>query len=84
MKRLIDIDDTKLAFIEKADLTESEIEGIIDEIPTAYDVDKVVEQLMELLHKNKYFDNEYEEGYAIGFENACVAAIRIVKKGGFE
>lgn len=46
--RLCDIIDIKSAFIEKTDLSEEEIQTIIDDIPTAYDIDKVVEQLEEL------------------------------------
>lgn len=46
--RLCDIIDIKSAFMEKTDLSEEEIQTIIDDIPTAYDIDKVVEQLEEL------------------------------------
>lgn len=46
--RLCDIIDIKSAFMEKTDLSEEEIQTIIDDIPTAYGIDKVVEQLEEL------------------------------------
>ena len=46
--RSCDIIDIKSAFMEKTDLSEEEIQTIIDDIPTAYDIDKVVEQLEEL------------------------------------
>ena len=46
--RLCDIIDIKSAFMEKTDLSEEEIQTIIDDIQTAYDIDKVVEQLEEL------------------------------------
>lgn len=46
--RLCDIIDIKSAFMEKTDLSEEEIQTIIDDIPTAYDIDKVVDQLEEL------------------------------------
>lgn len=46
--RLCDIIDIKSAFMEKTDLSEEEIQTIIDDIPTAYDIDKVIEQLEEL------------------------------------
>ena len=46
--RLCDIIDIKSAFMENTDLSEEEIQTIIDDIPTAYDIDKVVEQLEEL------------------------------------
>ena len=45
--RLCDIIDIKSAFMEKTDLSEEEIQTIIDDIPTAFDGDKVVEQLNE-------------------------------------
>lgn len=45
--RLCDIVDIKSAFMEKTDLSEEEIQTIIDDIPTAFDGDKVVEQLEE-------------------------------------
>ena len=51
--RLCDIIDIKSAFMEKTDLSEEEIQTIIDDIPTAYDIDKVVEQLEEL---NRFFN----------------------------
>lgn len=46
--RLCDIIDIKSAFMEKTDLSEEEIQTIIDDIPTAYDIVKVVEQLEQL------------------------------------
>ena len=45
--RLCDIVDIKSAFMEKTDLSEEEIQTIIDDIPTAFDGDKVIEQLEE-------------------------------------
>ena len=45
--RLCDIVDIKAAFMEKIDLSEEEIQTIIDDIPTAFDGDKVIEQLEE-------------------------------------
>lgn len=45
--RLCDIIDIKVAFMEKTDLSEEEIQTIIDDIPTAFDGDKVIEQLEE-------------------------------------
>lgn len=54
----------------------------IDEQPTAYDVDKVVEQLEQKMKrardKEQENTSEYFEGEADGFE----FAIEIVKKGG--
>lgn len=45
--RLCDIIDIKSAFMKKTDLSEEEIQTIIDDIPTAFDGDKVIEQLEE-------------------------------------
>ena len=45
--RLCDIVNIKSAFMEKTDLSEEEIQTIIDDIPTAFDGDKVIEQLEE-------------------------------------
>ena len=45
--RLCDVIDIKSAFMEKTDLSEEEIQIIIDDIPTAFDGDKVIEQLEE-------------------------------------
>ena len=45
--RLCDIIDIKSAFMEKTDLSEEEIQTIIDDIPTAFDGDKVIKQLRE-------------------------------------
>lgn len=45
--RLCDIIDIKSTFMEKTDLSEEEIQIIIDDIPTAFDGDKVIEQLEE-------------------------------------
>ena len=45
--KLYDIVDIKSAFIKKTDLSEKEIQTIIDNIPIAFDRDKVIEQLEE-------------------------------------
>ena len=80
MSRLIDADALiedirKRSYIDKA-LCEI-FETIIDEQPTAYDVDKVVEQLEERsAWHQKYGDTD---GYTfVGYEGA----IEIVKAGG--
>jgi len=63
------------------------IENLIDEIrdgiPTAYDVDKVVERL-ELLSENEEYDdlNTYEEKAV--YNTAYLKAIEIVKAGGID
>lgn len=52
--RLCDIIDIKTAFMEKTDLSEEEIQTIIDDIPTAFNKDKVIEQFGE--YKNDVID----------------------------
>lgn len=61
----------------------------IDEQPTAYDVDKVVEQLNNLKRYSNPYDSYYEEASyrATEFENSVVNrliddVIKIVKAGG--
>lgn len=51
--RLCNIVDIKFAFMEKTDLSEEEIQTIIDDIPTAFDGDKVIEQFCETLGQTK-------------------------------
>ena len=68
------------------------LEQAIEEQPTAYDVDKVVEQLEQ--QKNQYFrrSDEIKNRFGENFENhrlfskACSYdnAIQIVKSGGIE
>lgn len=60
--RLIDIKDVKHGFMEKSDLDEETIQNIIDELPTAYDVDKVNDQLEE---KSTCFECNDGEGYTM-------------------
>lgn len=45
--RLCDIKDIKNCFMRKTDLSECEIQSIIDEIPTAFDIDGIIEKLEE-------------------------------------
>lgn len=73
--RLIDADFFKSQF--KSDtVTGNTMHNIIDEQPTAYDVDKVVEQL----EKAKYEDELYPCNLAVEIEEAK----SIVKSGGIE
>ena len=59
---------------------------IVDEQPTAFDVDKVVEQLEKLADEAN--DKILEAGglqlYYDGYENAMRTAVEIVKGGGVE
>ena len=52
----------------------SNLEQAIDEQPTAYDVDKVVEQLEEYVKESSNVD----------YNRAMIEAIEIVKSGGIE
>lgn len=81
--RLIDAD----AFIEyvnrRYDLCSDELRMMVDEQPTAYDIEKVVEQLedMKLVRVEQcYGDYEIE----VMTNNNFVDAIDIVKRGGVE
>ena len=61
----------------------AEMREWFDEIPTAYDIDKVVEQLEEASHWTEpHYD---EDGYSCDDEYEVITfdtAIEIVKKGG--
>lgn len=73
--RLIDIDKFKdqdiLERLRTAEF-DDEIEEVIKEIPTAYDVDKVIEKIRE------YADNVAE----LGGNFLSEVVIKIIKKGG--
>lgn len=83
MSRLIDADKLKHV-IHCAYSDDLEILEKIDEQPTAFDVDKVVEQLetkkTRATELKKKYISEYFKGKADGFE----FAIKIVKEGGVE
>lgn len=75
--KLCDIVDIKSAFMKKTNLSEEEIQTIIDDIPTAFDGDKVVAEL----EKAKTINVD------VGFGTIYKAirkdvAIEIVKAGG--
>lgn len=83
--RLIDADKLKHV-IHCAYSDDLEILEKIDEKPTAFDVDKVVEQLEKLA--NEANDKILEAGglqlYYDGYEDAMRTAVEIVKGGGVE
>ena len=83
MSRLIDADKLKHV-IHCAYSDDLEILEKIDEQPTVFDVDKVVEQLetkkTRATELKKKYISEYFKGKADGFE----FAIKIVKEGGVE
>lgn len=80
--RLCDIVDIKSTFMEKTDLSEEEIQTIIDEIPTAFDGDKVIEQLEEY---GTCTDKCFNKSYCSLCKDDVIDrddAIDIVKSGG--
>lgn len=85
MSRLIDADKLKHV-VHCAYSDDLEILEKIDEQPTAFDVDKVVEQLEKLA--NEANDKILEAGglqlYYDGYEDAMRTAVEIVKGGGVE
>ena len=83
--RLCDIIDIKSAFMEKTDLSEELIQTIIDDIPTAFDGDKVVEQLKELKKYNLDLADRMLDLQSHGLNRHFICledAIEIVKAGG--
>lgn len=86
MSRLIDADKL-INSLGSSDI-DIEITGLIDEQPTIYDVDEVVEQLKQL--KMKYFltiANTGDKKLDIDYENvgnALDRVIEIVRGGGVE
>lgn len=57
-----------------------DFENMVDDMPTAFDTEKVVEQLEEKQYAYIHDNGDYEEGKYYAFEEA----IDIVKKGGVE
>ncbi len=85
--RLCDIIDIKSAFMEKTDLCEEVIQTIIDDIPTAFDGDKVVKQLEELNKFNLSLSDCMLDIQLHGLNRHFICledAIEIVKAGGID
>lgn len=59
-----------------------QMEKLIKEQPTAYDVDKVVEKLKSEKKVISCVDNEFQRGTKNGNNYALSMAIEIVKRGG--
>lgn len=92
--RMIDADELKTQLYESIMVNEDmdcldflRVESLIDARPTAYDVDKVVEQLREQQEKletdifARESDNWYGQ-YCNGIHEGIDKAIEIVKDGG--
>ena len=84
--RLIDVDAINLDEINL--LSQEGIQKILDEQPTAYDVDKVVEQLEDMRSKReeqlKICADKDMEDYLRCKISAIAEIIEIVKSGGVE
>lgn len=83
--RLIDSDETikqyTQIFVEKYGIECGEIfQGVLKQMPTAYDVDKVVEQLGKK-QNNKGFGGTIQE---IFYDSGLEDAVEIVKGGGLD
>lgn len=82
--RLIDADETikqyTQIFVEKYGIDCGKMfQGVLKQMPTAYDVDKVVEEFEEIQNKAVSVKNEDISIYAVGMMDK---AIEIVKGGG--
>lgn len=86
MSRLIDADKLLEELRECHPLSISY--GILSDIeyfPTAYDTDRVIEQLEnEAANNTEFFTDDYRDDYYRGAYAAYCEAIEIVKKGGKE
>ena len=84
MSRLIDADKLLEELREYHPLSLSN--GILSDIeyfPTAYDTDRVIEQLEnEAANNTEFFTDDYRDDYYRGAYAAYCEAIEIVKKGG--
>lgn len=94
--RMIDADELKTQLYESIMVNEDmdcldflRVESLIDAQPTAYDVDKVVEQLREQQEKletdifARESDNWYGQ-YCNGIHEGIDKAIEIIKAGGID
>ena len=82
MSRLIDADKI-IDSLGNSDM-DFAIGAVIDEQPTAFDVDKVVEQLETKKTRDTELKKKYISEYFKGKADAFEFAIKIVKGGGVE
>jgi hypothetical protein len=84
MARLLDADKI-IDSLGNSDM-DFAIGAVIDEQPTAFDVDKVVEQLEKLADEanDKILESGGLQLYYDGYEDAMRTAVEIVKGGGVE
>lgn len=57
-------------------------EFILDDIPTAYDVDKVVGQLEQKAEESRKYWSKHDDECAFGEMNAYRNSVKIIKSGG--
>ena len=61
------------------------VRDMVNDMPTAYDVEKVIKQLeSEASHCASFFDGYYTDDYERGKFEAYNEAVEIVKRGGME
>ena len=82
MSRLIDADKI-IDSLVNSDM-DFAIGAVIDEQPTVFDVDKVVEQLETRKTRTAALQKKYTSEYFEGETDAFEVAIKIVKGGGVE
>lgn len=86
--RLIDVDKLKEALIKEYLRGKKTIVEVIDEQPTAFDVDKISKELVkQKKNANKKMnesDDAYSMSYYDGFLSGIAIAIGIVKGGGVD
>lgn len=75
-------DDIKSAYNKGWNACNSEWISLIEEQPTVYDIDKVIEQLEnEAANNTEFFTDDYRDDYYRGAYAAYCEAIEIVKRG---
>ena len=88
MGRLIDADELHRKLFEqgchKSKMHPMDVMKMIEEQPTAYDVEKVVSELVQFglnsMDKQIYDSDTYYDGVSVAIRKAC----NIVKRGGVE
>ena len=80
--RLIDADDFERKVMCGDEEDVQDVIYSLRDFPTAYNVDKVVEQLKGLHEGYKCTDNEFQRGAKAGAHYVLDRAIEIVKGGG--
>ena len=78
-------DEIESAYNKGWNACNSEWISLLEELTTAYDVEKVIKQLeSEAANNTEFFTDDYRDDYYRGTYAAYCDAIEIVKKGGVE